>query len=144
MAEFTYNPVQSVPLNQAAIMNNSTGCGKCNVLHEDGSGVVTLRGFARYNVIANGNIAVPTGGTAAPIAMALTVNGEVKPTSRAIVPVAAVEEYNHITCSARITVPCGCCFNVGLRNVAATDDPTVTPAPVIILQNLNMIVERIS
>lgn len=152
MAEFTYNPVQAVLLNQAALLNDSIRCPKGYVLHEDGSGVLILRGavnnpygcFARYQVTANGNIALPEGGTAGPIAVALTINGEPRLTSRAIVTPAAAEEYFNVTSTAFITVPKGCCFNVSLRHIAASDDPTVTPAPVIEIQNLNIDVQRVA
>lgn len=152
MAEYNYNPVQAVSLNQAAILNTAIRCPKGYVIHEDGSGVLILRGvvnnpcgrFARYQVTANGNISLPEGGTAGPIAVALTVNGEARQTSRAIVTPAAVEEYFNVTSTAQIDVPAGCCFQVSLRNVPASEDPTVTPAPVIDIQNLNIDVKRIA
>lgn len=149
MAEYVWNPVQAVALNQAAILETSIRCPKNYILHEDESGILILRGagngcFARYQVTANGNIALPEGGTAGPIAVALTVNGETRLTSRAIVTPAAVEEYFNVTSTAFITVPKGCCFSVSLRHVAASDDPTVTPAPVINIQNLNIDVQRVA
>lgn len=149
MAEYLYNEVQSVLLNQAAVFNNSIPCNRGNVFHESNTGVFTLRGrtcncFARYQVDFNGNIAVPTGGTVGPIAVALAVNGEVRPTSRAIVTPAAVEEYFNVTSTAIIDVPAGCCSSLSLRAVAASNDPTVTPAPVIELQNANLRITRIA
>lgn len=152
MAEFTYNPVQTVALNQPAILNTSIGCQKGYVIHENESGIVILRGivnnlcgkFARYQVTANGNIAIPEGGTVTPIAVALAVNGEPRLTSRAIVTPAAAEDYFNITSTAIIDVPAGCCFSVSLRNVAGSDDPTVTPAPIIDIQNLNVDVARLA
>lgn len=150
MAEYLYNEVQSVSLNQAAIFNASIPCNRGYVFHENGTGNFILRGIvnnpcdnrARYHVIARGNIAVPTGGTVGAIAMALSVNGEVRPTSRSIVTPAAVNEYGNFTCSATIDVPRGCCFNIALRAVPASDDPTVTPVPVISLQNASFEVSR--
>ena len=150
MADYVYNPVQAVPLNQGAIFNDSIPCACGFVYHENGSGILILRGvtrrpcerFARYRISYDGNIALPTGGTVGPIAMALTVNGEVRPSSRAISTPAAVEEYNVISSSVVIEVPRGCCFSVSLRNVAASDDPTDTPAAIINLQNLNITVSR--
>lgn len=147
MAEYLENSVQNVALNQPAIFTASIPCPKGNVIHEDGTGIFILRGntsncFARYKVTYGGNIALPEGGTPGQIAVALTVNGEVRPTSRAIVTPAAVEEYFSVSRSAEITVPRGCCFTVSLRHVQATDDPTVTPAPVITLQNASLTVTR--
>lgn len=149
MAEYLKNDVQNVSLNQPAIFENSIPCNRGNVYHEDGTGIFTLRGntnncFARYQVTFNGNIAVPTGGTVGPIAIALAVNGESRPTSRAIVTPAAVDQYFNVTSTALITVPRGCCFSLSVRSVPATDDPTVTPAPVIELQNANLVINRVA
>ena len=149
MAEFLYNPVQPVALNQAAVFDSSIPCTRGNIFHEDGTGNFILRGntnncFARYQVVFNGNIALPEGATVVPIAVALTVNGEIRPTSRAIFTPAAAEDYGNVTSTAIITVPRGCCFNLALRNVPATEDATVTPAPVISLQNANITINRIA
>lgn len=149
MAEYLSNPVQSVALNQAAIFDSSIPCPRGNVFHEDGTGNFVLRGntqncFARYQVVFNGNIALPEGATAAPIAVALTVNGEIRPTSRAIFTPAAANQYGNVTSTAIITVPRGCCFNLALRSVAASEDPTVTPAPLINLQNANLTINRVA
>lgn len=152
MAEYLANAVQPVLLNQAALFDASIPCNRGYVFHEDGTGIFILRGIvnnpscnrARYQVIARGNIAIPTGGTVGPVAMALSVNGETRPTSRSIVTPAAVEEYGNFTSSAIIDVPRGCCFTVSLRSVAASDDPTVVPAPVINLQNASVEITRIA
>lgn len=149
MAEYLANDVQNVALNSPAIFTASIPCTRGYVYHEDESGIFILRGvtpncFARFQVMFSGNIAIPTGGTAGPIAIAIAVNGEPRLTSRAIVTPAAVEEYFNVTSTAIITVPRGCCFSLSVRSVAATEDATVTPAPVIELQNANLTVTRIS
>lgn len=149
MAEYLSNPVQTVALNQAAVFDASIPCNRGNVFHEDGTGNFILRGntpncFARYQVVFNGNIALPEGATVTPIAVALTVNGEIRPTSRAIYTPAAAEQYGNVTSTAIITVPRGCCFNLALRSVPASEDPTVTPAPLIDLQNANITINRIA
>lgn len=149
MAEYLKNEVQTVALNQAAIFDSSIPCNRGNIFHENETGIFILRGitpncFARYQVTFNGNIAIPTGGTVGAIAVALAVNGEPRPTSRAIVTPAAVEQYFNVTSTAIITVPRGCCFTLSLRAVAASDDPAVVPAPVINLQNANMVINRIA
>jgi hypothetical protein len=152
MAEYTYNPVQTVNPNQPVILNSSIPCNKGYVIHRNESGILTLRGivnnscncFARYQVTFNGNIAVPTGGTAGPIAIALTLGGEPLLTSRAIVTPAAVDEYFNVTSTAIITVPKGCCFNVSVDNISESTDPATTPAPQINVQNANLVVERIA
>lgn len=149
MAEYLANAVQSVALNSPAIFTASIPCTRGYVYHEDETGIFILRGatpncFARYQVTFNGNIALPEGGTVGPIAIALTVNGEPRLTSRAIVTPAAVEQYFNVTSTAIITVPRGCCFTLSVRAVAATEDPTVTPAPVITLQNANLTINRVA
>lgn len=148
MAEFTYNPVQLVQPNQSVLLNTSIGCPKRYVIHREESGIVILRGivnggcaqFARYQVTFNGNIAVPTGGTAGPIAIALAIDGEAIPTSRAIATPAAAEDYFNVTSTAFITVPKGCCFNVAVENVAAGD----TAAIPINVQNANLVITRVA
>ena len=147
MAEYLANAVQDVALNEPILMDASIPCNRGYVIHEDGTGVFILRGnttncFARYSVDFNGNIAVPEGGTAGPIAVAISVNGEARPSSLSISTPAAVDQYNNVTSTATIDVPRGCCYYVSLRHVAASTDPTVTPAPVINIQNGNFRITR--
>lgn len=149
MAEYLANAVQEVALNAPAVFTASIPCPRGYVYHEDETGIFILRGvtnhcFARYRVTFNGNIAVPEGGTAGPIAVALAVNGEPRLTSRAIVTPAAAEEYFNVTSTALITVPRGCCFSLSVEAVPASTDPTVTPAPVIDLQNANLVIDRVA
>ena len=152
MAEFLSNPVQVVNPNQPVILTTSIGCPNGYVYHRPESGVLILRGivnnpcasFARYQVAFNANIAVPTGGTVGPIAVALALDGEPIPTSRAIVTPAAVDEYFNVTSTAIITIPRGCCFNMSVENVSESEDPATTPAPQINVQNANLVVSRIA
>ena len=149
MAEYLATAAQSVALNQAAVFEASIPCRAGNVFFENGTGVFVLRGnttncFARYAVDFNGNIAIPTGGTAGPIGVAISVNGEARPSSLAISTPAAVEEFNNVTSTAIIDVPRGCCAYISLKSVAATTDPTATPAPVITIQNGNLRINRIA
>ena len=150
MAEYLSNAVQNVSLDNPVLFTDSIPCNKGYVYHEDGTGIFILKGctqncFARYQVVFNGNIAVPTGGTVGPIAVAITVNGEARPTSRAIVTPAAVEEYNDVTSTAIITVPKGCCFSIGVRAVSGlVDDAAGTPAPSINVTNSNLVITRIA
>lgn len=152
MAEYLANAVQEVSLNAPIIFSASIPCNRGYVYHEDETGIFILRGivnnpsccFARYQVTYNGNIAIPEGGTVTPIAVAVAVNGEPRLTSRAIYTPAAVDEYGNVTSTAIITVPKGCCFSLSVEAVPATADPTVTPAPVIEVQNSNFVVNRIA
>lgn len=159
MAEFTYNPVQTVQPNQPVVLNTSIGCPRGYVLHRNESGIVTLRGivnnscgcFARYQVTFNGNIAVPSTGTVGPISIALALDGEPILTSRAIVTPAAVaadppttDNFFNVTSTAIITVPRGCCFNVSVENTSESATPATTPAPAVLVQNANLTVTRIA
>ena len=150
MAEYLANSAQAVSLNAPVIFTASIPCRKGYVYHEDESGNFILRGitnncFARYSVTFNGNIAIPEGGAVTPIAVAISVIGEARPTSTAIFTPAAVEELGNVTSTAIITVPRGCCFNLAVRYVDATvDDATVTPTPVISVQNANLVISRIA
>lgn len=149
-AEYLANAVQEVNLNSPVIFTASIPCTRGYVYHEDETGIFILRGitngqcFATYQVTFNGNIAIPEGGTVAPIAIAIAVNGEPRPTSRAIYTPAAVDQYGNVTSTAIIKVPRGCCFNLSVEVVPASSDPTVTPTPVIEVQNANFVVSRIA
>ncbi len=149
MAEYLANAVQSIALNQPAIFTASIPCNRGYVYHEDETGIFILKGitnncFARYQVTFNGNVAIPTGGAVAPIAVALAVNGEPRVTSRAIFTPAAVDTYGNVTSTAIITVPKGCCFTLSVRYVSADEDPATTPTPVIEMQNANLVIDRIA
>lgn len=149
MAEYLANAVQVVELNQPVIFTASIPCNKGYVYHEDETGIFILKGvtnncFARYQITFNGNIAVPTGGTVGPIAVAVTINGESRPTSRAIFTPAAVDEYGNVTSTAIVTVPKGCCFSMSVRAVSGVTEPTDTPAPAINVINANLVVNRIA
>ena len=152
-AEYLANAIQAVALNAPIVFTASIPCTKGYVYHEDETGIFILRGivnnpcncFATYQVTFNGNIALPEDATeVVPIAIAITVGGEPRPTSRAIFTPAAVDEYGNVTSTAIIKVPRGCCFNVAVDYVTATTDPTVTPAPLINVQNANLVIDRIA
>lgn len=159
MAEYVYNPVQTVQPSQPVLLRGSIPCNKGYVYHREESGILTLRGivnnscgcFARYQVTFNGNIAVPDGGTVGPISIALALDGEPILTSRAIVTPAATatdppttENFFNVTSTAIITVPRGCCVNISIENVSESLTPATTPAPAILVQNANLTVARIA
>jgi hypothetical protein len=151
MAEYVYNPIQLVQPNQNVLLQNAIPCNKGYIFHREGSGILTLRGivnntcgcFARYQVTFNGNIAVPEDGTVGAIAVAIAIDGEPIPTSRAIVTPAAVDEYFNVTSTAIITVPRGCCQNIAIENVS--EGATAADAPTAInVQNANLVITRIA
>ena len=150
MAEYLANATQLVELNQPIDFTASIPCSNGYVIHEDETGIFILRGatpncFARYQVTFNGNIAVPDGGTAGPIAVSVAVNGEPRTASRAIVTPAATLEYNNVTSTTIVTVPKGCCYSISVRAVSGlVDDATGTPAPSINVTNSNLEITRIA
>lgn len=127
MSMFTFTQDQNVPAGQSVMFNNVICCNKGYVLHENGSSVVTLRGIvnnrcadrARYLVVFTGNIAIPEGGTVAPISVAIAKVGEAQLASQAISTPAAVEQFNNVTSRYIIDVPRGCCSYVSIENTSA-------------------------
>ena len=155
--EFSNNAVQTVNPGESVVFTASpVPCNRGLVRHRNDSGNFLLRGnvrrnacgccaeSAQYLVDFGANIAIPTGGTVGSIAVAITINGEPRLTSRAIFTPAAVEEYGNVTSTAIIKVPRGCCFSLSVESVPATTDATVTPAPIIDVQNANFVINRIA
>ena len=141
MAEFVENAVQLVESGQNVLLEDSIPCNKGYVLHRNGSGIITLRGivnnpcarFARYHVAFNGNIAVPTGGTAGEISLAIAIDGESVQTSRARVTPTVTNSYFNVTSVANVTVPAGCCLIISIENTSGVD---------INVQNANLTIDR--
>ena len=150
MSEFIANDLQEIGLNQPIIFDASIPCPRQNVYHEDGTGIFILKGatnnsFARYQIVFNGNVGVPEGGTVTAIAVAIALNGETRPTSTAIFTPQAVSEMGNLTSTCIVTVPRGCCFSMSVRYVDGTvNDTATTPTPTIEVQNANVVVTRIA
>lgn len=150
MAEYLANAEQAVSLNAPVLFTASIPCTKGYIYHEDETGIFILRGivnnpcncYATYQVTFNGNIAIPEGGTVTPIAVSLAISGEPRLTSRAIYTPAAVGDYGNVTSTAIIRVPKGCCFTLAVESIPANTEDT--PAPVINVQNANLVITRIS
>lgn len=150
MARYITSTDQNVALNGTIPFDLvSIPCNKGCVIPVT-TGVLNLRSGtnqqARYNVTAQANVAIPTGGAVTPLALALTINGVAIPDSVAIVTPTAVEDVWHISTSTTITVPCGCCLSVSAAYVDATeDDAAVTPTPSIFVRRYaSLSVERVA
>ena len=81
---------------QNVIFSDVAVRGNCSIAHRDGSGLVTLRGItnqcrARFKVTFGANIAIPEGGTVAPLSLALAVSGEAIGSATVISTPAAAE-----------------------------------------------------
>lgn len=151
MAEYlTKDQVESVALNNAIPFIDSIPCNRGNVFHQNGTGILVLRGktnncFARYNVEFTGNIAIPEGGAVTPIATAIVVSGEERIGSRSIFTPAAVDEYGNVTSRAMVDVPKGCCFTVSVEYVNGTvDDPATVPTPLINVIDGSLSITRVA
>lgn len=141
-AEFTSNALQTVAVGQNVLFTETANsCRKGYVIHREGAGVITLRGivncpnacFATYEVSFGANIAVPEGGTAGPISLAIAIDGEPLPTSSAIVTPAAAGDFWNVYVTANIQVPRGCCFMIAVEN---TSDQAID------VQNANIKINR--
>lgn len=138
--ELTAIALQTVEPNANVQFTETAVRGNCSILHREGSGLVTLRGIteqcrARFQVFFGGNVAIPTGGTVAPITLALAVNGEAVASSTVISTPAAVAEFNNVFTSIFLDVPAGCCYTLSVKNISED---------AIDIQNANIIIERVA
>ena len=138
--EITANAVQTVATNNIVVFTNTAVNGNPSILHREGSGLVSLRGLtnqcrARFRVTFGANVAIPTGGTVAPISLAIAINGEALPESTMISTPAAVEEYNNIGKSLFLDIAAGCCAQCSVENTGTTE---------INVANANLIIERVA
>ena len=144
-AEYSYVPLQVVAENaNIAFMDGARACRKGFIEHRSGSGVFTLRGAgngcrALYKVMFDGNIAVAPaedGGVLGPVSIAITENGEPLGNATAIVTPAAIGDFFNVTITTFVSLPCGCCKTVSVRNVS--DGTAITAT------NANLIIERVA
>ena len=120
------------------VFTNTAVQGSNCIKHREGSGIITLRGItnqcrARYFVEFSANIAVPTGGTAGAISLAIAISGEPVLSSQMISTPAAVEQFNNVSAGIYVDVPSGCCVNIAVEN---------TSNQAIDVANANIIVTR--
>lgn len=138
--EITANALQTVAANQNVLFTDTVISGNCSIVHREGSGLVTLRGItsqcrARFRATFGANVAIPEGGTVAPIALALALNGEPVATTTMISTPAAVEQFNNVSSSIFLDVPARCCYQLSVTN---------TGEDAINIQNANLIIERVA
>ncbi len=144
MAEYIYTPIQNVGYRDTVLFEGSCPCNRGAVIHQDGTGLFTLRGpscpnqsGARYQMTFVGNIAVPTGGTVGEISVAIVRDGAILGQSLAASTPAAVEEFNNVTSTTYVTVPKGCCWTFSVQNTSDT-------AEAIEVRNANLVITRIA
>ena len=139
--EITANAAQTVAAGQNVVFSDTAVPGNCSIMHREGSGLAKLRGLtstqcrARFKATFGGNIAVPTGGTAGAISLALTIDGEAVAATTMTVTPAAVGEYFNVSSSVYLDIPSSCCSQISVENTSAQS---------ISIQNANLIVERVA
>ena len=143
MPEYTNVGLQSVAVGQNVVFTETpVPCNKGLVMHREGSGIFTLRGpgcacnqcFARYKVTFGGNIAIPDGGeTAAPVTLAIALEGEPLASATMIETPGATAQFNNVFAAVFVTVPRGCCVTVAVEN---------SGTQAVYVQNSNLIIER--
>ena len=138
--EITANAAQTVAANQNVIFTDTAVCGSNSIIHREGSGLVTLRGLtnqcrARFKVFFSGNVAIPATGTAGPISVAISINGEPIESTTMIQTPAATAQFQNIATAVYLDIPCGCCSQISVKNLSTQS---------ITMQNANLIVERVA
>ena len=139
MAEFVTSAAQTVAAGQNVLFTETAVRGNnCNIMHREGSGIVTLRGSnsccnpAKYKISFGGNIAAVT--TAEAISIAIALEGEPLYSATATVTPTAIDAFFNVFTAVVVSVPCNCCLTVAVENIN-TQSLTV--------DNANLIVERI-
>lgn len=138
--EITANVLQTVAVNQNVIFTDTAVCGSNSIMHRDGSGIITLKGAtnqcrARFRIFFSGNIAIPTGGTAGAISLAIATSGEAIDSTTMTVTPAAVENFFNVASAVYLDIPCGCCSQITVQNISTQ---------AINVQNANLIIERVA
>ena len=134
MAEWTSVTEQTVqPGGSIVFTANPVPCERGLVRHRDGDSNFLLSGWmpnrrcncpcsrnasARYSVDFGANIAIPTGGTAGEISVAIALDGTALPSTIMSVTPAAVEEYFSVGRETSVEIWRGCCQTVAIQNVS--------------------------
>ena len=150
MAEYSANALQTVNPGETIIFTETpVPCNRGFVRHRDDTGTFLLSGYvpnsfncgcccnrvnsANYLIDFGANIAIPTGGTAGEISVAITIDGSTIPSSTMIATPAAVEQFFNVSRAINAQIWRGCCESIAIRNTS--DQP-------ILVQNANVIITR--
>lgn len=155
MAEYSANALQNILPNASVIFTSSpVPCNRGLIFHRNESGAFRLASPAKiangltswnrcrccckqmpealYQVAFHANIAVPTGGTVAPISVAIAIDGTADPSSLMISTPAAAEQFDNVGGEIIVAVPAICgCESVSVIN--ASDQA-------IDMQNANLVI----
>lgn len=146
MAEYSANAAQTVAPNSTVIFTDSpVPCNRGLIRHRDETGSFLLKGYvprsacgccpqaAEYFARFGANIAIPEGGTAGEISLALAIDGTIIPSSTMIVTPAAVGEYFNVSVAVNAQIWRGCCETLSVIN---------TSTQAINVQNANIVISR--
>lgn len=146
MAEYSNNTLQTVGAGESVVFTSApVPCNRGLIRHRDDTGSFVLSGAvnrqqcgclpqsALYLVDFGANIAIPTGGTAEAISLAITLDGSTIPTTEMIVTPSAVEEFFNVSDATIAQVWRGCCQTLTVTNTS--EQP-------ILVQNANIIFNR--
>ena len=126
---------QTVAANGTVIFGNTSVRRGCSTRHKEGSGRFTVLKPGVYKVSFQGNVAIPTGGTVAPISLEITQEGDSIGGSRMITTPAAVNVLNSVSSTALVEVYCqGGSETITVRN---------TTAGAITIQDANIVIDRL-
>ena len=147
-AEYSAILPQTVAENSNIVfLDGDRACRKGYITHRSGSGVFRLKGVGNacktvYRVTFNANIAVAEGGTVGPISVSLQEDGETLQNAIAVVTPAAVgvsdtlSNFFNVSITTFITIPCGCCVTVSVKNISVGTGIDVS--------NPNLIFDRVA
>lgn len=138
--EIIANALQTIPANQNVYFTDTITGGNMSISHRANSGLVTLFGNtnqcrARFKVTFGGNIALPEGGTAGPISLAIAINGEAVPSTTMIVTPATAETFFNVFSAIFIDVPKGNSISISVKNIGEVP---------LDVENANLIIERVA
>lgn len=140
MAEYTAIAQQMVEYNQPISFTETTiPCTRGLIRHEDGTGLFNLSGAvpvseytnrcpcqaeptADYLIAFHANIAVPEGGTAGEIQLALSLDGTIIPATRMIVTPTVAAAFFNVGTHKNIQCYPGCCRNFSVVNSSVSQD----------------------
>lgn len=141
-AEYSKTELQTITVgNNVLFDNGNKACNKGYITHRTDSGIFRLKGATNgcksiYRVAFNGNIAIATGGTVDPITVALQEDGETVLNVVATVTPVAIGDFWNVSFETFVTIPCGCCVTVSVKNISATT--------AIDTRNANIVFERVA
>jgi hypothetical protein len=138
--EIIANALQTIPANQNVYFTDTITGGSMSISHRSNSGLVTLFGNtnqcrARFKITFGGNIALPEGGAAGPISLAIAIDGEAVPSTTMIVTPAAVETFFNVFSAIFVDVPRNNSVTISVKNIGTVP---------LDVENANLIIERVA